>query len=319
MLPSSLVARLFLLSAAAALVACGASGSVARNDGGPADVATSRGDVVVRGAAGDTGSRDGAMGGGDAATDAMTDLPPPSLELSGIVVWLDADVGIDAPGTAQMTWTDRSGYRHVFTAQSAVEEMPTTTRLNGHGAVRFNGRNRFISEHEPTAAQQDALTLGGDFTVAVLFLAEREVTHESVLTTAMLPWIASPPQPDLPPPPSPPTFFIELETTPALSLQAGASRLLVGGDFVLSTQRLIVSTSEGRQLRVRLNGQLQTGTSEAIANPPAGGYAPLYLGAWDFDTYGFQGIVAEMIVVRGPADPATEQALDDYLTSKFHL
>jgi hypothetical protein len=313
------ILRLFLMSGAAGLVACGSHASLAPNDGAPEDVRTSRGDVVVSGAAGNAGNRDGAMGGADAGTDATMNVAPPPLELGGIVVWLDGDVGIDAPGTDQMTWTDRSAYRHVFVAQSAIDELPTTTRLNGHGAVRFNGRNRFISEHVPTAAQQDALTLGGDFVVAMAFLAEREVTHESVLTTSMLPWIASPPQPDLPLPPSIPAFFVELETAPALSLQAGASRLVLAGDFVLATQRMILSTSGGRQLRVRLNGQLQGGTSEALSNPPDGAYAPLYLGAWDFDRYGFEGSVAEMIIVRGPADQATEQALDDYLKSKFSL
>jgi len=314
----TLILRLLLTSAAAASMGCTGGGSLARKDGAPGDVPTSRGDVVVMGDAAGAGDRDGAVASGDGATDAVTDLAPP-LDLTGVVVWLDADMGIEGAGTAQMTWTDRSAYRHVFLAQSAVDEMPTMTLLNGHHAVRFNGRNRFISEQAPTAAQQDALALGTDFTVAVLFLAEKEVTHESVLTTSMLPWIASPPQPDLSPPSASPTFFVELVPDPALSFQAGDSRLRLAGDFVLSTQRMILSKSAGGPVRVVLNGQLQAGTSESLSDPPDGAYAPMYLGAWDFDTFGFQGIVAEMIVVRGHPDQATEQALDDYLKSKFHV
>jgi hypothetical protein len=294
----NLILRVAWVMAVVATAACNNRSSLAPN-GGDASVG---GDAFV---------------GGDAATDASQ---PPRLDLPGIVVWLDGDVGIDTARTDVTTWTDRSAYRHVFMAQSADGDMPAIAQLNGHGAVRFNGRNRFISEYAPSAAQKDALALGGTFVVAIVFVPAGEATHSTILTLAMLPWIASPPEPDVMPPPSSPTFSILTQVEPsARSFQAGASSLRVGDGFAPSPQRLILSTEGGNPVRVRLNGQAQTGTPAAVDGPSDGSYAPIYLGSWDFDSWGFEGAVAEMVIVRGAADSATEQALDDYLKLKFSL
>lgn len=321
--------RVALAAAIAALGACGGRSPLGSHDAAPGDVSSGGGDLLVRGDA--EGPIDGDAAGGDAVidatadavidatTDAVTDAAPSSpLDLPGIVLWLDPDVGIQGAGTDQMTWTDRSVYQHVFVAQPADGEMPTLSRLNGHRAVRFNGRNRFISEYAPSAAQQEALSLGRDYTVAMLFLLEHEANRESILTTAMLPWIASPSQPIVPPI-SPATFVIELQQDSSLLFRIGAATLHVEGSVALSAQLMIMSTVGGNQLRVRANGQVQTASTQAVPDPQYGDYAPVFLGAWDFDTLGFAGIVAEMIIVRGPADQATEQALEKYLKAKFSL
>jgi len=329
--------RVVWTAAVAALVACGGRSPLASHDAAPGDASASSGggDLLVRGDAQGPMNGDGARDGGDATidatidatadavidatTDALTDAAPPTpLDLPGIVLWLDADDGIQGAGTDQMTWTDRSMYQHVFVAQSADGQMPTLSRLNGHRVVRFSGRNRFISEYAPSAAQQEALSLGRDYVVAMLFLLEHEATRESILTTAMLPWIASPPQGTVPPI-SPATFAIELQMDSSLSFRIGAASLHVEGSVVRSAQLMIMSTVGGNQLRVRANGQVQTASTQAVPDPEYGDYAPVFLGAWDFDTPGFAGIVAEMIIVRGPADQATEQALEKYLKAKFSL
>lgn len=321
-----------LLAATVALsAACGGRSSLtgkdgASNDGAPSDAGTGGGDVLMRGDGGLDVSGDGRAAGADAmsgAVDAMTvpviDAGPPSaLNLPGIVVWLDADTGIEGEGTDHMTWTDRSPFQHVFVAQASGAEMPTLSRVNGHRAVRFNGHNRFISEQVPSAAQERALALGQDFTVAMAFLTEHQATGDAILTTAMLPWIDAHELPVVLLPPSPPTFSIVLQADSALSFQAGETRLKETGDFVPSFELMILSTAGGNQLRVRLNDQVQTLSNGAVPDPAYGDYAPVFLGAWDFDSFGFQGIVAEMIIVRGAAaDPATEQALADYFKAKF--
>ena len=312
-----MILRVVWALATAALAGCGRA-ALASNDGAAADTSMGGTDALVRGDTVPSVNGDGAMGGGDAGIEAATDAAQPSpLDLPGIVVWLDADVGIEGAGSDRMTWTDRSAYRHVFMAQSAEAEMPALSRLNGHRAVRFNGRNRFISEQAPSVAQQDALSLGRDFIIAMVLLPEQAVTRDSILAIAALPWIGSPPV--VLGPLSAPTFLIKFQADPALSFQADAAGLRLGGDFVLSSQRLIMSTVDGKQIRVRLNGQLQAGTPQQVSDPSDGAYAPIYLGSWDFDTFGYQGIVAEMIVVRGPADEATEKALDDYFKMKFSI
>lgn len=318
-----------LLAVTAATAGCGGRSPLESQDAAPVDTSGGGGDGLVRGdALGDPGKGDGAREGADAPADLAIDLTPdapadgaqPSpLNIPGVVVWLDADVGIDAPGTDQMTWTDRSPYGHVFMAQSADDAAPTVTRLNGHRAVRFSGHNRFISEQAPTPAQRDALSLRRDFIVALVLLPETEVPHDAILTRATLPWIGSPPLTIDPLPPTAPTFSIDLKADPSLSLQAGAARLRLGGDYLQSSQRLILSAQDGKRIRVLINGQLQTATPEEITNPSDGDYAPIYLGSWDFGTLGFEGVVAEMIVVRGSSDPATEQVLDDYFKAKFSL
>jgi hypothetical protein len=56
-----------------------------------------------------------------------------------------------------------------------------------------------------------------------------------------------------------------------------------------------------------------------VDGPYEGAYAPIYLGSWDFDLPGLEGTVAEMVIVRGGADPVTEEALDSYFKREFSL
>jgi hypothetical protein len=157
--------------------------------------------------------------------DGATGTPPlRPLDLPGLVLWLDADVGIAAPGSASMTWTDQSAFRH------------------GHGAVRFNGRDRFISEQTPTSAQKDALSLGSNFVVGLVFVPEREIPERAILTLAMLPWIPSPAVNVPAAPYSAPSFMVATETDPTRNFQAGGSQLNVAFGFAQSPQRLILST-----------------------------------------------------------------------------
>jgi hypothetical protein len=312
------IVRTACVIAVVASLAC-SSGSLAPRDGGlggrDSSVARDAGRSGDAFATGD--AREDTRVTGDSATGA---LPPPPLNLPGVVLWLDADVGIAASGSAAMTWTDRSTFRHVFMGQAAGDDMPAMTQLNGHGAVRFNGRNRFISEQTPTPAQQDALSLGSNFVVALVFVPEREVPEGAILTAAMLPWLSSPPPANVVAPHSAPAFWVTADTGPTRRFEAGGSELDVGGGFAQSPQRLILSTEGGNQVRVRLNGQLQTGTPVASDHPGYdGAYAPIYVGSWDFDIPGLEGTVAEMVIIRGGADLATEEALDSYLMRKFSL
>ena len=272
--------------------------------------------------------------GDSLGADAGPDVSPPAqLDLPGIVAWLDGDVGIDASRPDLMTWTDRSSYNHVFVAQTVLYgDMPAIAQLNGHQAVQFNGRNRFVSEAVPSASQMDALTLGDTFTVALVFVPARpgeverrptsvsdpDPTTPSVLAMAVFPWLPAPPQMPTTVVPPLPSFVVMTDGDGSLSFQAPSSDLHAAGTFAPTAQRLIMSTGGQNGPRVLLNGQLQAGTVTPVGTPSHGAYAPIYLGAWDFDWWGFQGAVAEMIVARG-ADEATEQALDGYLEAKFSL
>ncbi|MEO7668484.1 MAG: hypothetical protein ABIW57_04040 [Polyangia bacterium] len=324
--PGILVMRAAWVIAVVASGAC-SSRSLAERDGGPGGPDASMvGDVRAGSDASDAFGADDSRVDAPVTGDSAIDAPvSPPLDLPGIVLWLDGDVGIDAPGSPLMTWTDRSEYRHVFVAQSSSGEAPARAQLNGHGAVRFNGLNRFISEHTPTPTQKDALSLGSNFVVAMVFLPESSEPRRAIVARAGLPWIASPPQPEVPPFFPYFTFTVLTGVDPTADVdqyrqfQAGAGSLNVAGGFTLSPHRLILSTDGSNQVRVRLNGQLQTGEMETVPDPADGSYGPIYVGSWDFDSWGFDGTVAEMVIVRGGADPATEEVLDSYLKGKFSL
>ncbi len=314
-------AALVVISGLTALACSTGSGTTHDNGSGGTPGATATGGAGT--SAGNVSTGGTGPGTGGSASTAATGtggsaaLP---LDLPGVVLWLDGDVGIVASGSASMTWTDRSAFRHVFTAQSADGTMPAMAQLNGHGAVRFTGRNRFISEQTPTPAQRDALSLGSNFVVALVFVPERKLPQGAILTLAMLPWIPVPPEDLVLPPYSAPAFGVGTGTGPSsLVFDAAGSTLNIEADFALSPQRLILSTEGGNRVGVRLNGQLQPGTPAMEVPAYEGAYAPIYVGSWDFDIPGLEGTVAEMVIIRGGADAATEEALDNYLKRKFSL
>jgi hypothetical protein len=112
--------------------------------------------------------------GGSESSTTIASGPP--LSIPGVSVWLDGDVGIGIGAAGIERWADRSGQGHVFVGHNLaygpadVAVRPQPGRLGGHGAVRFNARNRMIIEEFPTPEQQAGLTFGlGGFLIAVGF------------------------------------------------------------------------------------------------------------------------------------------------------
>ena len=98
--------------------------------------------------------------GDDAA--AYSSAPQPRVNVAGVALWLDGEMGIAADGAGSVTtWGDRSGLAHVFLGKPS-DGSPRLGQINGRGAVSFNGQNQVIIEQYPTPAQQAALNFDDD-------------------------------------------------------------------------------------------------------------------------------------------------------------
>jgi hypothetical protein len=262
-------------------------------------------------------NREASAGGGASA---------PPLSIQGVSLWLDGDMGVSVGANGIERWADRSGQGHVFLGQTAGDAKPQLGRLAGHGAVRFNTRNRMIIERSPTAEQQKGLTFGLEgFLVAVVFQTESKPPFGPGPITPLVimlgPWIPAPLTPDF-------TLTASGNDPVALSfmgsmLTAEAGRIGVDLGYSygpgLPHMVMFVMTAGGQTLAIRADGQ-PAGTasnSQPVISPLD--YRPVYIGDWDFDLVGFGGTVGELVVVKGATDGATVSALEGYLKAKYGL
>jgi hypothetical protein len=230
-------------------------------------------------------------------------------------------------------WADRSGQGHAFLGQSVGYDpqsfvRPQPGRLGGHGAVRFNTRNRMIIEQSPTAEQQKGLTFGLEgFLVAVVFQTESKPPFGSGQITPIVmmlgPWIPAPLTPDFTlTAPAPDNEPVALSFMDGM-LTAGAGHMGVDLGYSygpgLPHMVIFVMTAGGQTLAIRADGQpAETASNSQQVISPLD-YRPVYIGDWDFDWLGFGGTVGELVVVKGAIEGATVSALEGYLKAKYGL
>jgi hypothetical protein len=264
----------------------------------------------------------------DAGSDGVS---APPLSIPGVSLWLDGDMGVTVGATGIERWADRSGQGHVFLGQGEGYDLqsqarPQPERLGGHGAVRFNTRNRMIIEQFPTARQRTGLTFGLDgFLVAVVFQNESATPLAHGPTPLVMmrgPWIPSPPSPTVPPWPaanSDPLDF--LFTDGNLTAAAGVTQADLGKNYGpgLPHMVIVIVAGAGAAIEIRADGQPAGTASHSQPTIFPLEYQPIYVGDWDFDWLGFDGTVGELVVVKGATESATVAALEGYLMAKYGL
>jgi hypothetical protein len=255
----------------------------------------------------------------------------PPLSISGVSLWLDGDMGVGVGASGIERWADRSGQGHIFLGQGTGDALqnqvrPQAGRLGGHGAVRFNTRNRMIIEQFPTARQQTGLTFGLEsFLVAVVFQTESETPLGHGPTPLVMmrgPWFPFPPSPTLPlvpPTDSDPLDF--LFTDGNLTAAAGVTQADLGKNYGPGLPHLVivVVAGAGAAIEIRADGQPAGTVSHSQPTISPLDYRPIYIGDWDFDWLGFDGTVGELVVVKGATESATVAALENYLMAKYGL
>jgi hypothetical protein len=301
-------------------VACGCGGGVATSHRGGAETFPEAGSPREDGGAAVTEA---------SSDDASNAVLTPPLSIGAISLWLDGDTGLGMGANGIDRWADRSGLGHVFVAQSAlvtdtmVGPHPDPVRSMGHTWVHFNGRQRMVIEEHPTPTQEAALKFGPEgFLLAIVFAgAQANASNDPMdLLVASGPWLGEPPYQMVPPPDGCPALAQLTVTRESLQVQVGMESLTVGPvpDIVNPAGNgagpihyvLVMSTWAG--IWVRMDGH-SWGTPGRSVLPC---YQPFYIGDWDFDEPGFIGAVAEVIVVKAPADDTTTK-LQKYLGAKY--
>jgi hypothetical protein len=289
--------------------------------------ASSGGDAAAEAVA-DSADRPAPDADGRPAADAQETIPAPAgppLAMPGISVWLDGDVGVVEADQRVATWADRSGLGHVFVGQRASEAGPHSTRLGNHGAVRFDGKSRVVSERFPAPDQEASLTfLQGGFLLAVVFQADHlsEAMNPAVMVTAMQPWIPAigmePGNGDVLLPHSQ-SFEIDISMAGLVAFSRDGAHVPAPGDYGPERPHLAVVELESTTLTVRIDGRPTAVMPNALSASDSLAYAPLYVGQWDFDIRGFEGAIGEVVVTKASPGSAWVTALEHYLLAKYEL
>jgi hypothetical protein len=285
-----------MVGAAALLVIVGACGSVASTDKPDAKPATPD-----------------APSGADAAPDGMQQPFMPS-QLSGLVLWLDANQSVVTSQGKVTTWMDRSG-RNNTAGQSVAALQPSlvTGVVNGLPVVRFANTALQVTDSATLQWGTDdfaLLVVGGYKNVTTnglgygMFVAKQETPY----------------------PYAGPALWGNY-TAPSLNTVIGMQADSSGSQYAISTNakndgviRLYTGRRVGTSLEVRVNGTVQGTATATSVNVSAPG-RPLFIGGVPGTpvNQALDGDVAEIVAVHGALSNAELTELEAYLKAKYGL
>jgi hypothetical protein len=286
-----------IVGAFALVVVCGACGSVSNTDKPDAKPASAD-----------------APPGVDAAPDGMQQPFMPS-QLSGLVLWLDANQSVVTSQSKVSTWMDRSN-RNNNAGQSVAALQPSlvTGVVNGLPVIRFAN----------TALQvTDSATLQwGTDDFALLVVAGYKNATTSGLGYGM--FVA---KQETPYPYAGPALWGNY-TAPSLNTVIGLQADSSGTRYAISTAakndgviRLYTGRRVGTSLEVRVNGTAQGTATATSVNVSAPG-RPLFIGGVPGTTtvsQALDGDIAEIVAVHGALSDAELTQLETYLKAKYGL
>jgi hypothetical protein len=226
----------------------------------------------------------------------ITIASSPPIELSGTVLWLDANFGVARDATQVRAWTDRSGLGLVFEREGAGDPGPTNDRLAGQGALRFAGHARMGLSGTVEAPARAALTIGPqDFLIALVLRRDAPGPEATLFALAA---------------PETPTPLASLQVKSALQFTLGPATVTTSA--TLEGVHLVVAARQGGALRVRVDGQ-EVGSS-TLATPPELPFLAPFVGG-----EGFAGLVGDVVMVVGETVEAAAEPLEAYLRQKYGL
>ncbi len=289
-----------------ASVACGGdetNGNDASTDSSLPDVGK---DVGTTDAGNDVTVADASSDASSDASDAGAFTPK---SLTGLVLWLDANVGVTQSNNAVSAWADQSGNNNNAT-QGTANFQPTlaATGLKGKPSIHFAG-----GTHISVA---DAATIRwstGDFYVAVVM--------SETTTTGTYGMVFS--KQDVPYPFAGPGIFANF-ALPAASTSWGGqvdfNHYVSTGTTGLNdgTAHYFSFDRTGSTLTVRLDGAVGgTNVLDAGAIDVSGTGAPISIGANQAGGQSLTGDIAEIIAINGTASSTDITNVESYLKAKY--
>lgn len=242
-------------------------------------------------------------------------IPFSPSQLTGLVMWLDADEGVVAPGGKVSGWADQSGQSN-SAAQTMAARQPSvmTGILNGRAVIRFNGTSNVLVVPDAASLQWGT----DDFTIAVVGSWTNPMTGYGAFLTKQAdpyPYVGYSVWANFPQPSASTKFGFQLDAeTDFLSTNTAA---LNDG-----MPRVFVSTRTGTKLDIRVGGTSdKVFTATTARNVTAVG-AALYIGGHEQGASVIQtlaGDIAEVIAVRGTLSATDIGKLETYLKTKYAL
>jgi hypothetical protein len=328
---------------------CGGSERLSRQLDGGADVAevdTSEASDVGRDDSSETGLTDEGRADQEASIEGAPPLRPP-LDLPGIVLWLDGDVGVAITSGYAISWMDRSDAHHILTGEPVRSVIsgcddpfcpPLASTIARHGAVAFNGRNRFQLGPD---SMRDALQLGtDDFVLAIVAKIESDAALGPLSPDSpgrylfgLLPEIL----PNaLSFDPTALAFDLRVRDSVTVGLSASfrpnALRQFVvtsGDPYDQPALHVFIFDSVGTEVQFRVDGQsvLDDPYGRVDDDAPDGGVAPVawsshetvFVGRWDFNEPGWPGEVGEVVLIKGSGANGAIMPVETYLRQKYGL
>ena len=286
-----------IVGALALVVVCGACGSVSNTDKPDAKPASAD-----------------APPGVDAAPDGMQQPFMPS-QLSGLVLWLDANQSVVTSQSKVSTWMDRSGRNHnAGQSVAALQPSLVTGVVNGLPAIRFANAALQVTDSATLQWATD------DF--ALLVVAGYKNATTSGLGYGM--FVA---KQETPYPYAGPALWGNY-TAPSLNTVIGLQADSSGTQYAISTAakndgviRLYTGRRVGTSLEVRVNGTVQGTATATSVNVSAPG-RPLFIGGVPGTTtvsQALDGDIAEIVAVHGALSDAELTQLEAYLKTKYGL
>lgn len=248
----------------------------------------------------------------------MIDAPPTAFspsQLSGLTLWLDAELGVVATGNKVSGWTDQSTKGN-NAAQAMAARQPTvvTKVINGRAVLRFDGTNSVLAVADAANLQWGT----DDFTIAVVGSWTNSMSTYGAFLTKQLPaypyagysiWA------NFPQPSASTKFGFQLDA--ATDFMSTTATALNDG-----TPRVFVSTRTGTKLEVRIGGTSDSVFTATTARDVTASGSSLYIGGHEEGinvTQGLAGDIAELILVRGTLSATDIQKLETYLKTKYAL
>jgi hypothetical protein len=275
--------------------------------------------VVVGGACGSVANMDkpdakpastDAPGGSDAAIDGTQPFTP--TQLTGLVLWLDANQGVVTSQSKVSTWMDRSG-RNNNAGQSVAAIQPSlvTGVVNNLPAIRFANTALQITDSATLQWGTD------DFAIFIVGSYKNASTGYGMFLSKQ----------EAPYPYRGPSLWGNY-TLPSMNTGIGLQLENTTTQYAISTAgkndgvvRLYTGRRAGNTMEVRVNGAVQ-GMATATPNDVSAAGRAIFIGGapgTNTVTQGLDGDIAEIVAVHGALTAAELTQLESYLKAKYAL
>lgn len=255
----------------------------------------------------------------DAAPPQEDAAPPPPTPVpqtlgARLVLWLRADQGVQGPVDGITGWKDQSTYANDAVTQGASPIKATTSAINGHPTVHFDGSSSYLA-----VADSPSLQLGTDDVSAFAVVA-----HASPLSSASrmifskqgaaYPYVGF-------------GMYMNYANTYGIGalLQYGGPDAKIDSatpDPYATSKPYVVWAQRSAGDSIVVHAGAAQASANALKNGAAvdlSNSAALRIGGQGGSGQALTGDLAELVLVKGAMTSTETESMVDYLTSKYGL